>query len=98
MNLPELSRIVIFATGRTEPFVPSGTEVLLIQNGRVEVGKLFYTLNTLENYIEHPENNKKLSQKALNIVKAKNPELLESEDSVILICPMSIKNEMIWKQ
>jgi hypothetical protein len=97
MNIPELLRILTFADGSTDPVIPSGIEVVLIQKGKAEVGKLFYTTGALNTYIDHPENNLELSQKALDIIKFKRPELLESGNAVMLTCPEEITNKMIWK-
>ena len=97
MDIPELLRILTFADGSTDPVIPSGIEVVLIQKGKIEVGRLFYTENALNTYIDHPENNLELSEKALSIIKRKRPELLESDKGIMLTCPNEIRNEMIWK-
>jgi hypothetical protein len=97
MNIPELSKISISADGRTDPYVPSGTEIVLIQKGTVEVGRLFYIPDTFDTYIDHPLNNLELSQNVLEIIKLKRPEFLKSDNAVILTCPEEIKKEMIWK-
>ena len=97
MDIPELLRILTFADGSTDPVIPSGIEVILIQKGNVEVGKLFLTPETYNTHIDHPENNLELSQKALGIIKVKRPELLDSDKSILLTCPKEITNEMIWK-
>jgi len=93
-----LQRIKVWADGRTEPAIESGTAVILIQNREVEVGKI-----TLEEddygsiSIEHPINFDELNQEALDAVK-QQPELLESQTSVIVICPLPIASKMCWSE
>jgi hypothetical protein len=92
-----LEPIKIFADGKTNPEVKTGSPILLIQNGTVKVGKL----NLGESYdfnmeIEHPSNQSKLNIVATQLIENENPEYLKSEASIIVECPQTISDEMIW--
>jgi len=94
-----LQKITIWADGRTEPVIPSGTAIILIQNRVIEVGKLLLEEN--DEYgpisIEHPSNSEELHKEAFDIVN-QEPELLESQNSVFVLCPQSIASKMLWPE
>ncbi|MBS1531347.1 MAG: hypothetical protein JSU01_13660 [Bacteroidetes bacterium] len=97
MYLEELTLLTVYADARIEPNVVSGTEIILIQDGEVSVGKIFYQKNhDPEVYIDHPENENDLIKRAAELVKKKNSKLLEENDAVILTCPKEIIKLMIW--
>jgi|GEM_PF-3437650 len=99
MTLCELIEIKISATGETIPQVDSGTEILLVQDGKVSVGKLNYNPNELFSIeIEHPTNQEDLNPLATEIVKSIKTELLNSDISHILTCPSDLKNKMNWEK
>jgi hypothetical protein len=92
-----LDPIKVFADGRTSPEVKSGTAILLIQDGTVQVGKL----NLDECYdfnieIDHPINQTKLDTIATKLVESEKPEYLNSESSLIILCPQIISDAMNW--
>lgn len=94
----ELDLIKVYANGKTVPQIISGTDIILIQNNTVQVGKL----NLGEQYdfnieIEHPKNKSELDIKATELIRKKKPEYLKSKNSVIAICPKIISNKMIWE-
>jgi hypothetical protein len=95
--MDELEKIQVFADGRTSPKVESGSPILLIQEGTVQVGKL----NLGEAYefnmeIEHPVNQTELDLIATKLIKREKPHYLKSEVSVIVSCPKTISNKMKW--
>ncbi len=99
MKLDDLTEIKINANGETKPYVDSGTEILLVQDGTVSVGKLNYNPNEFySTEIEHPTNQEELNPLAINIVKSKKPELLSSDISHVLTCPIDIKVKMKWEK
>ena len=95
--MDELEKIQVFADGRTYPEVNSGSPILLIQDGTVQVGKLNlgdeYDLNI---EIEHPTNQAELNPIATTLIKGKKPQYLKSEVSVMVLCPNTISDKMKW--
>ncbi len=93
----ELEKIQIFANGRTSPEVDSGSPILLIQDGTVQVGKLnlgdAYDFNV---EIEHPINQSELDVIATKMIKHLKPQYLKSRVSVIVSCPKTISDRMKW--
>ena len=99
MTLDDLTEIKVTATGETKPHVDSGTEILLVQGGKVSVGKLNYDPNEFfSTEIEHPTNQEDLNPLATEIVKSKKPELLNSNIAHVLTCPPDIKDRMNWEK
>lgn len=95
--MKELTIIKISATGQTEPYVPSGTDILLIQDGTVQVGKLFQDPYEPESvYIDHPKNQTDLGFRATKIIQEQKPEYLKSEIALTVICPGDISKDMLW--
>jgi hypothetical protein len=94
----ELDIIKVYADGKTVPEIASGTNIILIQNNIVQVGKLNlgaqYDFNM---EIEHPKNQNDLNLIATEIIKDQKPEYLKNANSVIAICPKIISNKMIWE-
>ncbi|XOV67817.1 MAG: hypothetical protein ACFHU9_01335 [Fluviicola sp.] len=95
--MERLEKIQVFADGRTSPEVDSGSPILLIQDGVVQVGKLnlgdAYDLNM---EIEYPTNQSELDPMATNLIKDEKPEYLKGELSVILLCLNTISDKMKW--
>lgn len=95
--MKELEKIKIFANGMTLPEVKSGSFVFLIQDGTVQVGKLYLGDSyDFISEIEHPKNQKELGLIAFQMIKEKKPEYLKSERSIITLCPTNISEKMIW--
>jgi hypothetical protein len=95
--MDKLEKIQVFSDGRTSPEVNSGSSILLIQDGIVQVGKLnlgdAYDFNM---EIEHPTNQAELDSIATKLIKDKKPQYLKSEASVIVLCPNIISDMMKW--
>jgi hypothetical protein len=92
-----LQKVIIRADGSTEPSIISGAEVLLIQQGVVKVGRFILEKDEYSDfYIEHPINAAELSLDAWAFVNQES-DLLKISVSVIVICPESIANKMIWQ-
>lgn len=93
----DLETIQVFADGRTSPEVDSGSSILLIQDGTVQVGKLYlgdaYDFNM---EIDHPTNQAELDAMATKLIKHEKPQYLKSEESVIVSCPKTISDKMKW--
>jgi len=95
--MKELTIIKISATGRTEPFVPFGTDVLLIQDGIARVGKLLQDPDDEDSvYIDHPKNQADLDSRAAQKIKELKPEYLQSDIALTVTCPIDISKDMIW--
>ncbi|WP_299437768.1 hypothetical protein [uncultured Aquimarina sp.] len=95
----ELDRIKVYGDGKTIPKVASGTYIILIQEKTVQVGKL-YLGEQYDFYMEidHPKNQSDLAILVTELIKEKKPEYLESENSIIVICPKYIADKMIWNK
>ena len=95
--MKELTIIKISATGQTEPYVPFGTGILLIQDGAVQVGKLFQVPDDQDSvYIDHPKNQTDLDVRATKIIQECKPEYLKSEIALTVTCPGDISKDMLW--
>ena len=95
--MEDLNKIQVFANGKTVPEISSGSSILLIQNGTVEVGIL--NIGTPEEgdiNIEHPSNSDELNPLAKCIIQESKPEYLNSNSSIIAICPTSISERFKW--
>ena len=89
--------IEVKADGSTNPQVESETEVLLIQDRTVSVGKLCYDDDDYKNvYIDHPENEADLNPEAITLVKANCPQHLTTKNSVVVICPEDLAAKMVF--
>lgn len=89
--------IEVKADGSTVPQVESETEVLLIQDRVVSVGKLCYDDDDYRNvYIDHPENETELNPEALQLVKDNCPQHLTTKTSVVVICPEELAEKMVF--
>ena len=107
--LYKVSQLIIFAcmdaytvievlnNGTTKPQVESETDILLIQDGDVSVGRICYDSDDYsELYIDSPVNEIVLNKEAYKLVKEKFPEYLKTPSSVILICPEDLSAKMEW--
>jgi hypothetical protein len=95
--MEELTIIKISATGKTEPFVPFGTDIILIQDGTVQVGKLLQDINDEDSvYIDHPKNQAELDILATKEIVQRKPDYLQSDISLIVVCPIEISKKMAW--
>ena len=93
-----LQRITVRADGSTEPEIESGTAIILIQDGEVEIGKLVLEEDDYGSIsIEHPINSEDLKKEALDAV-SQEPTLLASRKSIIVVCPQTIASKMIWAE
>ncbi|MGI4885643.1 MAG: hypothetical protein ACRYFR_11850 [Janthinobacterium lividum] len=91
-----LQKITVWADGRTEPVIASGTAIILIQDREAEVGRLISEEDEYSSFfIEHPTNSEELNAEAITAV-SQEPELLESQISVIVLCPKEIASKMLW--
>jgi hypothetical protein len=89
--------IEVMDNGTTKPQVESETEILLIQDGEVTVGRICYDSDDYtELYIDSPINELLLNKEALQIVKDKFPDYLKTPTSVILSCPENLAEKMEW--
>lgn len=89
--------IEVLADGSTRPQVESETEILLVQDNGVSVGKLGYDDDDYKNvYIDHPENEAELNPEALQLVKDNCPQHLATKTSVVLICPEELAAKMVF--
>ncbi|WP_206982027.1 hypothetical protein [Hymenobacter telluris] len=91
-----MQKIAVWADGRTEPIIASGTAIILVQNRKTEVGRLILEDDDYGSFsIEHPVNSEELNTAALNVIN-QEPELLDSQSSVIVLCPQDIASKMFW--
>lgn len=92
-----LTIIKVFASGRTEPEIISGTPVISIQAGVVSVGRIIINQSyDYPVYKEHPVNQDALATIATDLIKKEKPEYLESENVITILCPSSLANTMQW--
>ena len=86
--------------GCPQPFIPDGTVVILMQEGRIELSR--YIEPTIENptaMFDHPGDplvNKELEQCIFDIIKEKYPHHLLPDKSVVLSCPLSVAEKIVW--
>ena len=93
----DLTSITVFADGRTEPHIPFGTVILMIQDGNVSVGKIQHEEGDKSSvYIEHPKNEMDVNVHALKIIKELKPESLASKTALIVTCPSRLIKDIIW--
>jgi hypothetical protein len=93
----ELTKIQIFANGKTVPYIEPGTAIIKIEDGLVAAGKLNYDLKIdWSLHIEYPKNEIELNQAAKEIIRKFNPEYLKSKDAVIIVCPKELESKMKW--
>ncbi len=95
--MEDLIRVKVFGDGRTEPTILSGTPVLLIQDGKVMIGRFcFEDDDPFSFHIDHPKNQDVLNGLALEIIREKKTEYLQSDSAVIVNCPDDLARQMIW--
>jgi hypothetical protein len=86
--------------GIPEPYIPNGTIVLLVQDGRVRICK--YEEPTNEERVVRLSNakddvlNEILEADLLNIISYNYPQYLLQEKAVTLICPQNILDKIVW--
>ncbi len=86
--------------GVPNPYIPDGVVVILIQDGKVEIGR--YNEPSIKEQmpsIIHPDkssDNLDLTEQLLNMIKEKLPQYLASEMAVVLTCPNSILEKVKW--
>jgi len=86
--------------GVPEPYIPDGTVVLLVQDGRVSICK--YEEPTDEdrsvrlNHAKDDILNEILETDLLNVIRYNYPQYLLQDKAVILICPKDIIDKIIW--
>ncbi len=99
IQLEPFTEITVYSNGYTEPVIPSGTSVILVQEGMVKVGSLFF-IEDEEDALEiaHPINEEKLNREAYDLVKSRFPNLLNQEDATVLLCPNELSESFIWEQ
>lgn len=89
--------IEVLANGSTNPAIEEETEILLIQDGEVTVGMLTCEGDDISStYIDSPINEEELNKEALELVKARFPEYLETKSSIVLVAPEEIAAKMEW--
>ncbi len=88
--------ITIKADNTTEPAVPMGTPIILIDEEMIDVGKLEFQKEYNSLTIAHPKNEGELKPRAKEMVLRKVPKLLNSKSSIVIVCPESIAQDMIF--
>lgn len=92
-----MEQFKLFADGRTEPPLSDRSLIILVQGGRVSLGKLI-----LKNYafmpgeIEHPRNEQDLKVEAKRLIKEAMPLVLDEHQAVLLRCPEELALKMLW--
>lgn len=86
--------------GVPDPYIPDGAVIVLIQDGKVEIGRYNEPSNKEPMpSITHPDkssDNLDLTEQLLNIIKEKHPHYLASEIAIILTCPKFILEKVKW--
>ena len=80
----------------TEPPIPMGTAIIMIDEGIIDVGKLEFHKEYNSLTIAHPKNEGELKVEAKNAIMKKVPELLNSKKMITLVCPEEISLKMIF--
>lgn len=83
--------------GSPEPYIPDGTFVILVQDGRAQVGR--YEAATTDvpwPTILHPVNSVQLESDALDAVRSAFPDFEEIKDSQVYTCPPELATRAIW--
>ncbi|HEY8893622.1 MAG TPA: hypothetical protein VIM79_02365 [Niastella sp.] len=87
--------------GYPDPYMPTGTIVILIQDGKISISK--YHEPTVEEpfpSFSHPDpnlsKNIEIEQKLYDLIQEKHPQYLNSEDSVVVLCPGKYLPEIVW--
>lgn len=87
--------------GYPEPYIPTGTIVILIQNGKTSISQ--YHEPTIDDpfpNFTHPDptliKNMEIEQKLYDLIQEKYPQYLTSEDSVVVLCPGKYLPEIVW--
>ena len=86
--------------GYPDPFIPDGSIVILIQDGKIEFS-LYHEATDEYRYpsFSHPreqEKNKKLELEVTELLMLKYPEYLVSDTSIVLTCPVRIAEKIVW--
>ena len=88
--------ITITDENKTDPEVPMGTAIIIVENGIVDIGRLEFHKKYESLAVSHPKNEGELKVKAKALIEKKAPELLRSKSMITLICPESLGKEMIF--
>jgi hypothetical protein len=86
--------------GYPQPFIPDGSIVILIQEGRIEFSLYNEATQDFPNpTFNHPkeqEKNRELELEVEELIKQKHPQYLTSDVSIVLTCPTRIAEKIIW--
>jgi hypothetical protein len=87
--------------GYPDPYIPTGTIVILIQNGKTSISK--YHEPTIDDPFPgftHPDptliKNMEIEQKLYGLIHDIYFQYLNSEESVVLVCPGKYLGEIVW--
>jgi hypothetical protein len=86
--------------GYPQPFISGGSIVILVQEGRIQFS-LYNEATESSPYpsFSHPKvegENKKLEFEVMGLIKKKHPQYLDSIVSIVLTCPPSIAERIVW--
>ena len=93
-----LTELTIYTDGNIEPDISPKTEVILIQDGLVKVGRLLFEKDIEDSLqIEHPNNEEDINKLALDLITSQRPQYLkEDEDAIVVTCPDQLNTQMEW--
>jgi hypothetical protein len=86
--------------GWPEPHIPDGTFVILVQDGRAEVGRYEEPRPPEEPSpaFEHPSNVPELAEDAMRAVRAAFPEMDLHGPSLVFTCPPELAARAVWQR
>lgn len=83
--------------GSPEPFIENGRIIILVQNGKVTVGKYHAATDSDPSfYFTHPKNEETLKIKALELIKMFKPHSLKNQNATFFTCPTTLEEEAAW--
>lgn len=94
-QIKPFSQIKIYADGHTEPSIPSPIPLITIQNQAVWSVNVRFMAD-FGGHGEPPVNEPGLIVAATELICQTKPHLLESVNSISLICPIDIAEQMLW--
>ena len=86
--------------GMPSPHIPDGSTIILVQDGRAEVGRYEepHPPEEPSPAFSHPDNTAELAAGALQAVLAAYPETDLHDSSLVFTCPPELAARAVWSQ
>jgi hypothetical protein len=92
-----LQRVTLKGFDLSEPYIPWGTILLLVQDGRAEVSRFEAPDEHGIFSLDHPANSAQLIAEATQLVKLHHPEALKADTASTFICPEDLAAKAKWR-